>query len=84
MIEKCADPFDHASELESSFRELSLSEARRKLKPEQEQNEDGTWPVLYCVDCDDEIPEARLAMGKIRCVDCQSNLERKSKMFGGG
>lgn len=31
----------------------------------------------HCVDCEIEIPEVRLAMGKVRCVDCQSLLEHQ-------
>ncbi|MFN9030129.1 MAG: TraR/DksA C4-type zinc finger protein [Betaproteobacteria bacterium] len=31
----------------------------------------------HCVDCEIEIPEARLAMGKVRCVDCQSLREKR-------
>lgn len=31
----------------------------------------------HCVDCEIEIPEARLALGKVRCVDCQSLKEKR-------
>lgn len=82
MIEKSADPFDLASEVESSFRELQLQVTRNKVKPEQVQNEDGTWPHPECVDCDEEIPLLRLQMGRIRCVHCQSEIERLSRMYG--
>jgi len=43
---------------------------------EQTRNPDGSWPTTECVDCDEPIKPARLAMGKIRCVDCQSRRER--------
>ncbi len=30
-----------------------------------------------CVDCEELIPPARLALGKVRCVECQGILERR-------
>jgi len=36
--------------------------------------------TLECVDCDEPIKPARLAMGKIRCVDCQSRRERLQRL----
>ena len=45
--------------------------ARGKSAPESHPEFDG----LNCVDCCEEIPSARLAMGKVRCVECQHDLE---------
>ena len=47
--------------------------ARGKSGPESHPDFDGS----HCVDCEDEIPLTRLALGKIRCVDCQTELESK-------
>lgn len=34
----------------------------------------------FCVDCDDEIPERRRALGGItRCVDCQGIFEARGR-----
>ena len=36
------------------------------------------WDGETCVDCGEDIPPQRLAMGiSIRCVDCQELKERK-------
>ena len=57
--------------------ELHLAESLRKQvgksAPESHPNFDG----LHCLDCDDEIPPARLALKRIRCVLCQGLLERR-------
>ncbi len=34
------------------------------------------WQAPYCYDCGDEIPVARLNMGRVRCVDCQQLAEK--------
>lgn len=97
--DRCADPIDHACQVETRMRENDVAVARALSKPEQEQlpilgedgrpslDEDGRplmyWPVTECVDCDDDIPPARLALGKIRCVTCQSKKELKEKQYGG-
>ncbi len=51
-------------------------------KPEHHPDFDGE----HCVDCDDEIPELRLKMQKVRCVDCQQVLEddlkRQKRLLG--
>lgn len=48
--------------------------ARGKSAPESHPDFDGQ----HCVeeDCGVEIPAARLALGKVRCIDCQALLER--------
>ena len=38
---------------------------------------------LHCIDCDEKIPAARLKLGKIRCVECQTVLEKQGKFFAG-
>ena len=44
-------------------------------KPEIHPDFDG----VHCVECWEDIPHARLALKKVRCVDCQNDLEMKNK-----
>jgi len=70
------DVLDRATNLTQELTESAIAEQRRKARPEQVQNPDGSWPTTTCVDCEVDIPPARLAMGKVRCVDCQTLLEK--------
>ena len=79
---KFADPLDQASHLAATLNEDGVRDARRKAAPEQEQLPDGTWPTTECVgyageECGDDLPEARLKMGRIRCVRCQQKKEKR-------
>jgi RNA polymerase-binding transcription factor DksA len=67
-----SDPNDEASELEQAHRESAIIAASKKAAPETHPDFDGET----CLDCGEDIPPARLALGKIRCVYCQSALER--------
>lgn len=78
MAERYADQLDKASAVAQEFIEQSTRAARELNKPEQVQNEDGTWPHPDCVDCGEDIPEGRLKLGRVRCVDCQEYLEKRS------
>lgn len=84
--DRCVDVIDQACKVEQRMRQAYISAALAKSAPEQEQvkDEDGNlyWPVTECVDCDDDIPPARLALGKIRCVICQSAKEARGKQYG--
>jgi RNA polymerase-binding transcription factor DksA len=73
---------DKACEVEAECTAKAVEAAMKKAKPEQVQNEDGTWPTLYCVDCDEEIEKPRLLLGKVRCIACQTKLEKKRKRYG--
>ena len=46
--------------------------ARKANAPEFDPEFDG----VHCIECDAEIPAARLKLHKIRCVDCQEELEK--------
>jgi RNA polymerase-binding transcription factor DksA len=72
-----ADPMDTAQRVERMQREQQIKQQLAKYKPEQEKNPDGSWPVTECVDCEDDLPQERMEMGRIRCVVCQSKLERR-------
>lgn len=73
------DHLDRATNLTQEMTDNAIAEQRRKARPEQVQNADGSWPVTECVDCEIEIPAGRLALGKIRCVECQSLAERRAR-----
>lgn len=64
--------FEMAERLEQAQRDSAISAAAKASAPEKHHDFDG----VHCVDCDIEIPDGRLKLGKVRCVDCQSQLER--------
>lgn len=72
-----ADEVDIAQEVNEFHQERSLADARAKVAPESDPRFDGK----HCVECEEEIPPARLAMGKVRCVVCQSDQEKRDRMF---
>ncbi len=79
--EHLADPLDKASrneQLNVLFQEKLI---RARAAPEQVQREDDSgnkyWPITECVDCGEDIPEGRLNLGKIRCIYCQEEKERR-------
>ena len=47
--------------------------ARGKSAPERHPDFDGE----HCVDCEESILAGRLALGKVRCVECQQVLEKR-------
>lgn len=78
MHEKYVDQVDKANQIAEEFTAAHIKRVQEKNKPEQVQNPDGSWPHTECVDCEDEIPEGRLNLGKVRCISCQEIKERKS------
>lgn len=71
------DECDIASAVEMGMLNHALEKHKEKLIPETHPDFDGK----HCIECDTDIPDLRLGMGKIRCVDCQSELEIRSKMY---
>ena len=69
-----ADPCDIANDTLEVCQAEALRRALGKSKPETHPDYDGE----HCVDenCGIVIPAARRALGKVRCVECQSLLER--------
>lgn len=78
-FERMSDQIDQAQQINEAHQAASVEAARQKNRPEQIQNPDGTWPHTHCVECEDEIPAGRLALGKVRCVHCQEFLEKHGK-----
>lgn len=79
MSERSADLIDEANALAAQLTEGAIAAARQANAPETHPDFDGK----HCVseDCGDPIPEARLRMGKIRCVRCQQVLEHRRKQY---
>ncbi|NWD24872.1 TraR/DksA family transcriptional regulator [Pseudomonas yamanorum] len=65
-------PFDRAQALEQRQRQQAIDAqlAQARAQP--------TGPSsIHCQDCDNEIPEARRALGgKTRCTPCQTTFEK--------
>ena len=79
VLEACADILDQASNVTLASTANQIAHLSHLAAPEQVQNEDGTWPTTECVDCDSEIEEGRLNLGKVRCIRCQEILEKKRR-----
>ena len=79
--DRCADLIDMAGAATALFTQLSEGAARAKAAPQQKQNADGTWPVTEC-ECGVEIVPARLALGRIKCVACQTEQELRERQYG--
>ncbi len=71
-----ADDLDRAAELTQQLADAAIYDVRKAAAPQQVQCIDGSWPNPDCADCGDAIPEPRLRLGRIRCVDCQDAVER--------
>jgi RNA polymerase-binding transcription factor DksA len=71
-----ADFIDDAQVVNELHQELSLREQRAKVMPETHPDFDGA----HCIDCEDEVPAARLSWGRIRCVGCQEHKERVERI----
>lgn len=67
------DEADHAQWQQLREQADIQSRAMQLNRPETHPDFDGT----HCVECDIDIPLARLKMHKVRCVDCQNELEQE-------
>ena len=69
------DPADNAAPVIEAFLARSEQAARGRSGPESHPGFDGA----HCVEekCGVAIPAGRLALGKVRCVDCQTILEKR-------
>lgn len=70
-----SDIYDKAQEQDEAFRTLALAQQAGKAGKESHPDFDGQ----NCLDCTGEIPDDRLALGKIRCIGCQEELEKRRK-----
>ncbi len=60
-----------------AFAENLVREGLERNKTEQDKPEDYDG---FCPTCGDEVPEARIALGKYNCVPCQSAEEHRKKL----
>lgn len=70
-----ADDLDRAQELTTLLNDAYVGNARALAKPEQVPDAAGVYPQPDC-ECGEAIPAGRLALGKIRCINCQRDLEK--------
>jgi hypothetical protein len=77
---KNPDILDQAAAVTDFLTEHAVDAQRALAAPEQHPRFDGK----HCVedDCGIELPSARLALGRVRCVDCQGRLEANLKQRG--
>ena len=82
MNERMADVLDHASQISEQIRDGEVKAAMALAAPERHPGFDG----VHCVerDCEVELPPERLAIGRIRCVDCQTRKELRDRQFARG
>jgi hypothetical protein len=84
----CPDDTDRASEITLRANADAWRAAGYRCNPEwipdgaggrivQVPDANGVYPILHCVECEDPIPPARIKLGRIKCVACQSLAERK-------
>lgn len=55
-----------------------VSRALAKLRENASKNLKGTE---FCIECDDEMPEARQKLGFKYCVSCAEERERRKSLF---
>lgn len=79
--ERAPDHLDQATQTTEFLVASRQKEAAARNQPEQVRNDDGSWPHTECVDCDTDIPAGRLALGKVRCIDCQNLKEKRANGY---
>lgn len=67
-----ADPVDRADQEIDALHQSGMIKVSKALAPETHPD----FEAPYCLDCAEIIPDARLAWGRIRCVFCQTKLEK--------
>lgn len=69
------DVADQAQDQIDAFNNQAVDRARKAAAPESHPEFDGE----HCIECEIDIPPARLALGKVRCVECQQLHEKGAK-----
>lgn len=73
------DDLDRAQQIEELHRAQAISKMRSAAE-EPEYDDDGN---RICLDCGIIIPIQRVnAVNAVRCVDCQSVIEAKQRVYG--
>lgn len=73
------DEGDQAALFQMNENAKAIAETRARLAPEKHPDFDGET----CIECGEDIPKQRLAMGRIRCVHCQEIIERNKRLYLG-
>ena len=63
-----------AGDQEQKLRDYAVTQAALKAAPEKHPSFDGK----HCIVCDVEIHPGRLALGRIKCIDCQEATEKRN------
>lgn len=77
--EKLTDISDKATAAEAEHLEIARQDAARRMKRQQEPLADGSYAVLDCEECGEEIGEGRLraAIQNCMCIHCATRAERR-------
>lgn len=73
-----ADHADIAGETIAVCQKDALARQAAKNAPQFDSRFNGT----DCIDCEEPLPAVRLNMGKVRCVGCQNDAEKKMALRG--
>lgn len=73
-FERVADVSDQASRVEAAAGEEAVKKILKKVE-KAPPHFDG----VHCIDCDEPIPEKRLATGAFRDIECQRKHEHFKK-----
>lgn len=76
-MDRGGDECDQAAAVTEALLDAALRRQRAASAPETHPDFDGE----HCIDCEAEIPRARLALQKVRCVDCQTYLEHSKRQY---
>jgi RNA polymerase-binding transcription factor DksA len=63
--------FEQAQRIEEAIR----AEGMDKLLRLSAQAAHPDWDGVYCVECGVDIPQGRLLLGKVTCIECQRAKE---------
>lgn len=82
-----ADVCDDASEYNEVYQDAAFKTAgfdfeEGKESPALKAQTHPDFDGEHCVDCDAEIPAARLKWGRVRCTMCEGIIEHKKKTIG--
>lgn len=58
---------------------LALTQARANHR-QCDESQFAEWDGVHCWECEEDLPAARVAMGRVRCVPCETLLEKCKKM----
>lgn len=67
-----ADLMDDVQAYNEFYDKLAFDAQKARSARESHPDFDGE----HCIDCEIEIPWQRLALNRIRCIDCQQHRER--------